>query len=304
LRDGTIAWTANLPRSSCERPAVVRQVVVVACEEWVVAVDALTGHELWRKPIVTWSARGELERRAIAPPTATAGLVFVQDVEQGISAIEPRSGRVVWSHDLAGTSSEPAAASNGIVYVPSGTAGPPSGMLWDTVVQAIDARTGTVRWTAPTKGDILSSPVLDAGRVFVSTESGGPSFAIDARTGEIVHRFPRYGLQFPAAAGRLLVVGVGVGDGHQRVAAIEASTGDRVWAMRTPNGFTIQPPTVIAGTAYIASNQGGDLLYAVVLATGTREWEFHLNDATWTAAGPGDQLLVTTGHALIAYRLS
>jgi hypothetical protein len=34
LRDGTIAWTANLPPSSCERPAAVRRVVVVSCGEW------------------------------------------------------------------------------------------------------------------------------------------------------------------------------------------------------------------------------------------------------------------------------
>lgn len=305
LRDGTIAWTAKVPRSSCDRPAVVRRVVVVSCGEWVVAFGALTGHELWRKPILTWTFSGGVERRAIGPPTATADLVFVQDVTQGISAIEPRSGRVVWSHALAGTSSEPATASDGIVYVPSGTsAGPPSGMLWGTVVQAIDARTGTVRWTAPTKGDILSPPVLDAGRLFVSTESGGPSFAIDGRTGEIVHRFPRYGLQFPAGAGRLVVAGVGVGDGHQRVAAIDASTGDRLWATPTPNGLSIQTPTVIDGTAYIASNQGGDLLYAFDLATGKREWKVHLNSVSGTAAGPGEQLLVTAGHKLIAYGLS
>jgi outer membrane protein assembly factor BamB len=277
----------------------------VSCGEWVVAFDGLTGHELWRKPIVTWTFSRGVERRAIGSPTATAGLVFVQDVAQGISAIEPRSGLLVWSHALAGTSSEPATASDGIVYVPSGTsAGPPSGMLGGTVVQAINARTGTVRWTAPTKGDILSPPVLDAGRLFVSIDSGGPSFAIDSQTGDIVHRFPRYGLQFPAGASHLVVAGVGVGDGHQGVAAIDASTGERVWATPTPNGLSIQTPTVIGGTAYIASNQGGDLLYAVDLATGKRDWMVHLNDVSGTAAGPGEQLLVTSGHKLIAYRLS
>jgi outer membrane protein assembly factor BamB len=61
---------------------------------------------------------------------------------------------------------------------------------------------------------------------------------------------------------------------------------------------------VIDGTAYIASNQGGDLLYGFDLATGNREWKVHLNSVTGTAAGPGEQLLVTAGHKLIAYGLS
>lgn len=304
LRDGTTLWTSKLPHFSCHPPAVVRGSVVLSCTKKALAFDARTGRALWRMPTVTWTLEGGRERAAIAPPFGASGLVFVQDVTRGISALDPRNGRVVWSHPLAGSSSEPASASAGTIYVPSGTdPGPPSGWLGGTVVQAIDARTGAVRWTAPTKGNIPTPPVLAAGTVFVYTDNGWPSLAIDVGTGAIVRRFHRYGLQFPAASGGVLVAGVGVGARHQRVAAIRAKTGERLWVKRTPNGLGILTPTIIGGTAYVTSNQGGDLLYALDLATGRRRWMVHLNDIGGTTAGPGELLLVTAGLRLIAYRV-
>jgi hypothetical protein len=120
LRDAATIWTTRLPHFICEPPVVVRGAVVLSCVKEALAFDVRTGRALWRMPIVTWTDRGGQERRAIFAPTGASGFVFVQDVTHGMLAIDPRSGRVMWSHALAGSSSEPATASADTIYVPSG----------------------------------------------------------------------------------------------------------------------------------------------------------------------------------------
>lgn len=163
----------------------------------VVALDAATGREFWRRT---------LDGPMRAPPTARAGRVFAVTLDNKLYALHGGNGDVLWKHDgiaevasLLGGGSP--AVDSGVVVVPYS-----SGEL-----VALKAENGRVLWSdslsTTRRTDVVSTlahirgrPTIDRGRVFAMSH-GGQTVSIDLRSGRRIWDKEIGGLESPWVAG-------------------------------------------------------------------------------------------------------
>lgn len=169
---------------------------------FVVALDADTGAEYWRKNV------GLTLRSA---PTVADGRIFVSTIDNQLFALDADDGNVLWSHQgIEETarflvSSSPAVAGD-IVIVPYS-----SGEIFALRVQNgrpawNDSLTRTGRLTSLSElNDIAGSPVVDRGLV-IAISHNGRMVAIDLRTGVRVWAQNIGGMQTPWVAGDYIYV--------------------------------------------------------------------------------------------------
>ncbi len=143
-------------------------------------VDTL--QEAWSVPI---EGQGIYGSYAWAPIVA-GGVVYSQDLESNVQALDLESGDVLWSKKFEAPSHGPngLAVAEGRVY---GTT--------NSEAFALDQKTGKELWTTPLEGPVDIAPSVDAGTVYASTvpentsaeyEAGavGTLYALDAETGK------------------------------------------------------------------------------------------------------------------------
>lgn len=202
------------------------RVYVGGHDGYVYALDVATGKMLWEFP-----TRG----RVGSTPALHGDRVFVGSSDgflyalgtvDGSLAWKASSGRGTFRHlSYGGIRSSPAVAL-GLVF-----AGGCNGR-----VRALDEHTGALRWTLDggTEG-VYSSPALAGDTLFVGTDGLRQSalLAVDARTGDIVWRFPTSGQVFstPAVAGGAVYF-------HARndhVYALRAANGSLLWKTPAPS---------------------------------------------------------------------
>ncbi|MCB9621112.1 MAG: PQQ-binding-like beta-propeller repeat protein, partial [Sandaracinus sp.] len=105
--DGTEQWRAEV--AAMTRPELHGDLVITSDREGLVALDAASGRVLWRTPIEGLAYVGSSR--------SGSTLVFVASVGAGggatrvgrIRAVEARSGRDLWQHEIAGTLGHPQA---------------------------------------------------------------------------------------------------------------------------------------------------------------------------------------------------
>lgn len=169
---------------------------------FVVALDADSGKELWRR-----SATVPFR----AAPVVNGGRVFVSTQENQLLALAEDDGRVLWDHrgiaESAGIlGSNSVAVSGDLVVVPY-----TSGELF-----ALNVRNGRAAWSdtlarsggltpLSTLADISGRPVIDRGLVFAISHAGR-LVSIDIRTGERVWTIDVGGTQRPWVAGDYVYV--------------------------------------------------------------------------------------------------
>jgi outer membrane protein assembly factor BamB len=172
------------------------------------ALNARTGRLRWKNTSFERFGRREY---FYATPTVAYGRVFVGNADGYVYAYGATTGRLLWAR-RAGTYVYTAAAVwRKRVYV--GT--------WDGYAVALDAATGDVVWRHDAQGSITGAPTVMGGLVYYSVcgtcgrggkrrvEFGRPqTFALDARTGRKVWRFPD-GKYSPVVADRDRVYLVG-----------------------------------------------------------------------------------------------
>jgi outer membrane protein assembly factor BamB len=152
----------------------------------VYAVDARSGRERWH-------ASGFSHEDFYATPAVAYGRVFVGNTDGTVYAFGAATGHLLWSAHAGTYVYSAAAVWRRTVYVGS----------YDGNVYAFDAATGATRWTRSLGASIHGAPTILDGLVYFSTcgtcgQHGsryaklGPrrTFALDARTGRIVWRFP------------------------------------------------------------------------------------------------------------------
>jgi outer membrane protein assembly factor BamB len=152
----------------------------------VYAVDARTGLERWH-------ASGYSSEDFYATPTMAYGRVFVGNTDGTVYAFGASTGHLLWAAHAGTYVYTAAAVWRRTVYVGS----------YDGNAYAFDAATGARRWKRDLGGSVHGAPTVMAGLVYFSTcgtcgQHGsryaklGPrrTFALDARTGRIVWRFP------------------------------------------------------------------------------------------------------------------
>ena len=148
LRSGRVRWTMEL--ATAWAPSVDEGLVVVAGDELLTGLDALTGRPRWRVPMTGGFS---------APPAAAGGWLVGAPARGDVIAIRATDGQVLWTRRLgAPVRVRPVVTATG-VYV----------SLDDGRVVALDLTTGTPRWERTLGGKPGDLLVLDD-RLFVGAD--------------------------------------------------------------------------------------------------------------------------------------
>jgi outer membrane protein assembly factor BamB len=143
--------------------------------------------ESWSMPITGTGIYGSYA----STPVIVNGVVYSQDLESNVSAIDLESGDVIWSRKLESPSHGP----NGLTVA--------EGRVYGTTNSgafALDQKTGKELWTTQLEGPVDMQPGVNDGRVYVSTvpentsseyEAGtvGTLYALDGKTGKKLWEF-------------------------------------------------------------------------------------------------------------------
>jgi outer membrane protein assembly factor BamB len=178
---------------------------------FLVALDAASGAEQWKVKLTPSGA-------SVHNPAAADGFVYAGTAGAGFVAVDATTHQVVWTGDLHGDDAGTAGVNGGIAYIASGHDAP-SGML-----HAFDAKTGKALWVGPSPN--LQTPTVSDRLAFSATRDGLVD-AIDTATGTL-----RWSIQLTGKVRPMAVVGPTLflaADQEQRVYAVEAATGNRLW---------------------------------------------------------------------------
>ncbi len=262
----------------------------------VYAVDTSTGAERWH-----FTTRGE--RRFTAPgihgaiprtermpdpfdvflssPTVVEGTVYVGSGDQGVYALDARTGAQRWRFATGDVVHASPAVVNGVVYVGS----------WDRNLYAIDASTGRERWRHTTGGDtviynqvgLASSPAVIDGMVLVGGRDGR-FHAVDANTGaERWFHDNRGGWTIGSPAVRDGVVYFATSDGR-RFKALDVRTGALRFDLEN-NAISFSSPALAGNVVFYGTSDGW--VHGVDIRTGKFASHFQTdgskqNGAKWT----------------------
>lgn len=143
--------------------------------------------EAWSIPIEGQGVYGSYA----STPVIVNGVVYSQDLESNVSAIDLESGDVIWETKLESPSHGP----NGLAVAEGRVYGATNGGAF-----ALDQKTGKELWTVQLGGPVDMAPGVNDGKVYVSTvpentsaeyEAGavGTLWAMDAKTGKKLWHF-------------------------------------------------------------------------------------------------------------------
>jgi outer membrane protein assembly factor BamB len=211
--------------------------------ERLVAVDTLSGLELWTAPVGT-----RLE------PAAGDGLVFVAGAEE-LLALRDTDGSPVWRLSLQEPLATPPVWANGwlVTTVKSGT------------VTAYRGSDGSQVWQHDTGSSARARPTLAADRLYVPTEDGRLT-ALLVETGETVweRQFDGMPSEVLAAEPRLYV-----GSTDNFFYCLNAASGQVIWRWRT-GGDIVGLPAADDQKVYFVSLD--NVLRALDRSNGAERW--------------------------------
>lgn len=184
LDDGRVLWSRNFvldditgPGSS---PILCDNLLVLACDgvdqQFVVALDKLTGRELWRTPRPPIATEDGKHHRAFSTPLLIEHEGRRQIVAPGaqwVVSYEPHSGRELWRVDC-GAGMHAAVPrpvfEQGVVYVCTGFMKP---QLWAIRVDGLgDVTQSHVIWKYTRQVPTLASPVVAGPQLYFVSEGG------------------------------------------------------------------------------------------------------------------------------------
>ena len=225
-----------------------------------VALDADTGHPLWKRRI------GRLN--ASSPAYYRHRLYIVNLVPGHVVKLDARTGRVIWKRSLPGR-----AESSPVVVGRSLYFGCEDGNLY-----SLSTRNGNVRWATGLGGPVKSAPAYYGGVLYVG-DYGGYMNAVEAKNGKLLWQSDSLGQGFgssgafystPAVAfGRVYA-----GNNDTRVYSFDRHNGEIAWTFST-GGYAYSGPAVArtrhtGPTVYIGSFDGN--VYALNAKSGEPRW--------------------------------
>jgi len=296
-----VAWW--FPKGLGMTPLVVGQLVLVCTADALVALDVLSGHEVWRAGLAAAPA---------GPPVDIGGVIVLATVDGLLHGLELLRGVTLWQGNLLPPGlvslgvggGAVVAAGNARLRVVSpldGRAGRPVRLSGPTVslavhdgtavavsrdaVEGVDVRTGRHRWR--TRASLGSAPPAPVGGALCIAAGRGRIAWMDVATGA-VHGTTVVGLSVAglAAAGHHAVVSTG---GPSALSAV-APNGSIVWS--TPTSAVCLTPAV-DDTHVVAVSIDG-VLRTLVRQGGTEVAEASVSfDVAGTPVLAGDRVLCT-----------
>lgn len=169
----------------------------------VYAVDAETGHTVWRFPAVgsVWSA-----------PTVVDGVVYFGTLSKMVYAVNLEDGSELWRQTTGGAVVASPLVTGGRVYVGA----------FDSVFYALDAATGDVDWKFTDSERWYWAQALNLGGTVFAPSLDGNLYALDADTGEKLWAFESEGaiVGTPAFISGMLAIPVADG-GRSKIHVVE-----------------------------------------------------------------------------------
>ncbi|MFD8194699.1 caspase, EACC1-associated type [Streptomyces wuyuanensis] len=242
-----------------------------------VALDAASGSRLWTTSI---GRGGAIE--------AGEGMAYVSS-SVSVCALDAATGAERWTHRMPFCSRPELACKNGAIYINR-----------DGVVEALDTATGRERWTRATGIQPFGPMAVGDGALYAPVDGG--VLVMDTETGTRLRTLnlpPSVTRPHTALWGRTIYLGH-----HQRVYALEASTGIERWTYHTDNGAYVMLPTVSSEAIYLNLRSGGDrnriaTLVALDAATGRERWAHQLDNRIFHGIAVADGIVygsASTGY--------
>lgn len=251
-------------------------------------------------------------------PAVAYGKIFAADRQGEIVALNPDTGKRIWSRDISRKSTK-SSFSNGYGLFAGSVSAKISGGLTaaynaiyfgteDGVVYSLNEADGSINWQTNVPSEVIAAPAADANIIVVNTVSGS-LMGLDALTGEVkwqndsdVPPLTLRGISAPTASAGGAIVGLA--NGRVRVSIID--TGLTAWESEVakPTGATEldrivdidSKPLVFGGTVFLVSYGGS--LAAIELRSGnviwTREYASFRNVSI-----DGNRLFVTDNNSSI-----
>jgi len=296
-----VAWW--FPKGIGFRPVVVGQLVVLCQDDAVVALDVLTGHEVWRAGLAAAPA---------GPPINLGGVIVVATVDGDLHGLELLRGITLWQGNLLPPGmvclevggGAVVAAGNGRLRVVSptdGRAGRPVRLGGPAVslvvhegtavvvsrdaVEGVDVRSGRHRWRI--RSSLGGAPPVSVGGVVCVAAGRGRIAWMDVATGAF-HGATIVGLSVAglAAAGANALVSA---SGPSAISAVSPN-GSIAWSTTT-TGVCLTP--VVADDRVVAVGVDG-VLRTLDGRNGAVVAESSISfDAAGTPVLAGDRVLLT-----------
>jgi eukaryotic-like serine/threonine-protein kinase len=216
----------------------------------IIALDALTGKELWK-----FYNQGN---SSSINPTIYKGNLAV--VSKGVRFINANTGELAGyiPHDEYSGSSP--VIVDDIMYYGSGS---------DGYLRAFDLKTNKQKWTAFADYWVNSSPTIYKNTAFVSIQNGNAFNAFDLETGKLRWSSERGVMQgnINACGFENLIITAGYGS----LIAFDTATGSKIWSF-TDRAGSSSSPTVSDGIVYVGDEDKN--LYALNAKDGKLKWKF------------------------------
>lgn len=278
-----VTWRAHANGGVPSNVVIAGDAVFFASDDGVVqAVDRASGAGRWG---ITFDA--PIQRG----PVAADGRLYVIAGSGAPMALDPATGRTIWTSAKAYQNASEVASDGTLLYFGTG----------DGSLVAMDASSGAERWTLKPSASTTAvhSPAVANGRVYVGTVGGG-YVAVDAATHTVIWTGDTGSDSTGTAAvgGGLAFIGtaIDVPTGHLR--AFDTQTGQLRWTADQP---LLQFPTITNETAYSATQEG--LVAALDLATGKARWTVQLHGKVRPMAVAGSILYLAADAEEKVYAL-
>jgi outer membrane protein assembly factor BamB len=214
------------------------------------------------------------------PPVIYGERIFQLADDAVLTAIDKRSGRVLWTRPLGRESASTPAVSANTVYatvLSSGHHTDPGRIV------ALNSATGAVRWWRRLPSPSESSPLLAGGRVFFGSQSG-LVYALNDRTGTVVWTYKAAAAvkASPSLANGVLYFG----DYSGHLQALSERSGRRLWISGSEgalfgSGTFYSTPAVVYGRVFLGNTDGR--VYAYDASTGRLDWAVQTGDYVYSS---------------------
>lgn len=294
-------WESELGETAYGNLITADGVVYLTTDFHVYAIDASTGDIKWKYYPPGFSP---------SSPAVAGDIVYVGASTALAIALDARTGRVIWEHELSSDRREHTSnpiVTDGLVYFGTGwadyscCAGSGSGGR----ITALDAKTGQEVWHIETSGNFGSGGSTFAvanGLLYKGVGYGGPSVtatdlsALDLKTGRQIWESP-FDVNFVLAApDRMLYFA-----NDRELVSVDGKTGQERWKWYSGRSEgSLSKPAVVGDTVYIMAREKRDMcfegpcapprnhidtLYALDSATGKERWKQDANGGGYNTQG-------------------
>jgi outer membrane protein assembly factor BamB len=240
--------------------------------------------------------------------------LFVESFDRRVTALEMRSGAILWTTPVSGVVMTTPIVADGIVVVGTGTSQEllesASRVVWgrpqgDRII-ALSAGSGRILWSYRTVGEDMPSPALvrvHGEDAIIFANGDNHVRVLRLRDGHLLWQRAVDGIATMSSVAvsngyaYVVVGGTAYSKGGESLLKIDPSTGRTVW--RAPYGNADCSPTVAYGRVFVqgsasdanrpANRNAFNDVVAVDETTGRLRWRWYSDYGTFTGAGSDEQ---------------